>query len=349
MKRWLTVCLCFVVAAGFFSAVAAAELRPPHDSEREHRIFMVNSYHPEYFWSARQSQGIKDALEGFKIVSREYFMDTKRHPGAEWLAQQKEICLDKIAAFKPDLIFTGDDNATRTIATHFLGHSIPVVFYGVNAEPEIYGLVAEGQRQAPGSNVTGVLERHYFVPAVRKLKTLCYVNDKPISRLFLLSDDSYSSEKLFEIFKKEDNEFQLETIFLPLLSSFKSYKEKVAELNQPGNAVFIYSLETLKDESGRLVDCREILSWTRAHLNIPSIAALRKYLQEGVMYGLFLSGYNQAFYAGLKARQIFLGAPPATIPIDSPSQGLSGFNKTTMQQLGFKIPLDLLLGAEIFE
>ena len=132
MIRPITFFLCFLLIASG-SVLAAAELSPADLEAREYRIFMVNSYHPEYFWSARQGQGIKDALSGLNVVSQEYFMDSKRHPGAEWLVQQKKICLAEIAKFKPDLILTGDDNATKTIATHFLGRSLPVVFYGVNS------------------------------------------------------------------------------------------------------------------------------------------------------------------------------------------------------------------------
>ena len=186
MIRTLIIFIFFALTICSVSPVVAVDLSETVAVEREYRIFIVNSYHPEYFWSARQSQGIKDALAGLKIVSREYFMDSKRHPEEEWLAQQKEICLAEIAAFKPDLIFTGDDNATRTIAPHFLGQALPVVFYGVNAEPESYGLVPSGQRQAPGANVTGVLERHFFNLATYKMKELCHVNNVPFTKIYLL-------------------------------------------------------------------------------------------------------------------------------------------------------------------
>ncbi len=339
---------CFLLV-GSNSVAVAAELNKPDSVEHEYRIFMVNSYHSEYFWSARQSQGIKDALSGLKVVYREYFMDSKRHPEEEWLAQQKEICLAEIALFKPDLILTGDDNATRTIATHYIGCSLPVVFYGVNAEPEIYGLLSNGRHLDSGGNITGVLERHHFSEAVRKLKTLCYVNDLPISKLYLLTDDSYSSEKLFDILHQVERELQIEVVFLPLVSDFFVYQRHIDKLNHPGNAVFIYSLETIKGGNGKQMEYKEIMSWTRARLQVPSIAVHRKYIEEGLMFGLLLSGYNQAFYAGLKARKILFGTLPDKIPIDSPPQGVAALNKTTIQRLGLKVPLDLLFGAEIFD
>ena len=348
MLRTITLFLCFLLIVSG-SVLAAVELRQMDSGGSEYRIFMVNSYHPEYFWSAQQSQGINDALSGLKVVSREYFMDSKRHPDEEWLIQQKEICLAEIAKFKPDLILTGDDNATKTIAAHFLGRSLPVVFYGVNAEPEIYGLVAEGRCRAPGGNVTGVLERHYFNPAIHKLGTLCHVNNIPLTKLYLLTDDCYTSIKLFELLRSEQWDFEVERVFLPPIADFAQYQRLIDQLNHLGNAIFIYNLQTIKDADGNYVDYRDILAWTRPRLKIPSVTFHQKYIEEGLMFGLLVSGYNQAFYAGLKAKEILLGTPPGKIPIEAPPQGVAALNKTTTRRLGLKIPLELILGAEIFE
>ncbi len=348
MLRFVIIFLYFLLV-GSGAVLAASELSPAASGAREYRIFMVNSYHPEYFWSARQGSGIKDALLGLNVVSQEYFMDSKRHPEAEWLVQQKEICLAEIAKFKPDLILTGDDNATKTIATHLFGRSLPVVFYGVNAEPEIYGLVAEGCRQVPGGNITGVLERHHFNLAIHKLDVLCHVNDIPFTKLYLLTDDCYTSGKVFESLRLEQWDFEIERVFLPPVATFAQYQSQIDQVNHPGNVLFVYNLQTIRDVDGNYVDYREILAWTRPRLNIPSVTFHQKYIEEGLLFGLPVSGYNQAFYAGLKAKKILLGAPPGEIPIEAPPQGVIALNKATARRLGLKVPLDLVLGAEIFE
>ncbi|MEA1924013.1 MAG: ABC transporter substrate binding protein [Pseudomonadota bacterium] len=348
MLRFIIIFLCFLLV-GSGSVPATVELSPTDSRAREYRIFMVNSYHPEYFWSARQGSGIKDALSGLNVVSQEYFMDSKRHPEAEWLVQQKEICLAEIAKFKPDLILTGDDNATKTIATHFLGQSLPVVFYGVNAEPETYGLVAKGRRQTPGRNVTGVLERHHFNLAIHKLETLCHVNDISFTKLYILTDDCYTSIKVFESLRSEQWDFEIERVFLPPIADFLQYQSWIDQVNHPGSALFVYNLQTIRDVDGNYVDYRDILAWTRPRLKIPSVTFHQKYIEEGLMFGLPVSGYNQAFYAGLKAKEILLGTPAGEIPIEAPPQGVVALNKATARRLGLKVPLDLILGAETFE
>ncbi|MCD6534568.1 MAG: hypothetical protein J7L25_10910 [Deltaproteobacteria bacterium] len=348
MLRFITLFLCFLLV-GSGPVLAAAELSAVDSEAREYRIFMVNSYHPEYFWSARQGQGIKDALSGLNVVSQECFMDSKRHLGAEWLVQQKKICLAKIAKFKPDLILTGDDNATKTIAAHFFGRSLPVVFYGVNAEPETYGLVAEGCRQAPGSNITGVLERHHFNLAIHKLETLCHVNNIPFTKLYILTDNCYTSIKVLESLRLEKWDFAIQRVFLPPVADYVQYQSLIDQANHLGNAIFIYNLQTIRGVDGNYIDYRDILAWTKPRLKIPSVTFHQKYIEEGLLFGLPVSGYNQAFYAGLKAKEILLGRPPGEIPIEAPPQGVVALNKKTARRLGLKVPLELILGAEIFE
>ena len=55
------------------------------------------------------------------------------------------------------------------------------------------------------------------------------------------------------------------------------------------------------------MDYRDILSWTRARLQVPSIAVHRKYVEAGLMFGLHLSGYNQALGFKGAVRPAFRG------------------------------------------
>ena len=125
------------------------------------RVFIVYSYHPGYFWQQDEKLGIKKALGGMDLVFDHYNLDSKRHQEKGWLEEQVKICLERIKAFKPDVIAACDDNAVKTVGRAFFKRQTPVVFLGLNGEPEDYGLVEPGQRLRPGHNITGVLERHY--------------------------------------------------------------------------------------------------------------------------------------------------------------------------------------------
>lgn len=316
------------------------------------RVFIVNSYNPEYFWSAEQQRGIKEAFKGRVIVSREFFLDSKRNPRKEWLAAQVVQCLKEIKAFNPDIIFTGDDNATKTIATHYYGSDIPVVFYGVNAEPWEYGLVKEGTLHAPGANVTGILERHFYSDAVYLIDTLNDTRSGPygkkIEKIYLVADDSYTSKMLFKHLSTGSWQADKKIIFLPQISTFTQYKKTLTKINRPGNSVIVYNLQTIKDDTGQVLNDAAILAWTRETLKIPSIAFHSSYIEGGVMAGILVSGFNQAYSAGEKGLQIIDGTDPGTIPIEPPSRGKVVINAETTRRLGMKIPFSLLIGSIIY-
>ena len=313
------------------------------------RVFIVNSYNPEYFWSARQAQGIKDALEGVDAVYEEFFMDTKRHPGAEWLEEKARECMERIRAFRPDIVFTGDDNATRTVGRRLVGSGIPVVFYGLNADPEAYGLVEPGRRSRPGGNVTGVLERHFFTDAARLLQTVCKANGITVEKLHLITDDTYTSRKLFEYLRGIRWDVGMEVVFHPQIGTFARYRDELRRINRPNNAVFLYNLMGIRMEDGSRLRDREILKWTRDTLRIPTVAFHEEYIREGALLGIPVSGYSQAFQAGLKGRMVLAGIPPGEIPIDAPDRGKVIVNGTTLRRLGLKVPLSILLGADVYQ
>jgi ABC-type uncharacterized transport system substrate-binding protein len=316
------------------------------------RIFLVNSYNPEYFWSAEQHRGIAEAFEGRQVLIEEFFLDTKRNPEKEWLEAKVSECLKKIEAFSPDIIFTGDDNATKTIGKHFYGTDTPVVFYGVNAEPWEYGLVEKELLHAPGKNVTGILERHFYADAIYLIDTLNETRTGPFSQriktIYLVTDDSYTSTMLYKHLSTGSWQADKEIVFIPGMSTFKQYQKEIEKINKPGNSVFIYNLQTLKNDAGQEVNYSTILEWTRNNLLIPSIAFHGRYIEEGLMAGILVSGHNQALSAGKKGLQIIDGTPAGEIPIEPPSRGKVVINAETTRKLGMKIPISLLIGSTIY-
>lgn len=312
------------------------------------RVFIVYSYHPDYFWQQDEEQGIKNALRGMDIVFGSYGLDSKKHQAQEWLAQQVKICLEKIEVFQPDVIITCDDNATKTIGKAFFKQKIPVVFLGLNGEPEAYGLVESGRRQHPGANITGVLERHYYRDAAVLLQTVLLANNLKVDKLDIITDDSCTSTILLKSLREEPWEPPWERIFLPQVETFSQYKKQFLGVNQPGHAVFIYNLETFKDAAAQHVPDAEVVAWTSKHLAMPAVAFHEHYLEKGAaLCGVVVSGRTQGYHAGLKVKQILGGVTAGEIPMDRPPKGTVILNISVAQRLGIKIPLEILLSADI--
>lgn len=311
------------------------------------RVFIVYSYHSGYFWQQDEEQGIKKALSGMDVTYGRYDLDTKKHQEKEWLDQQVKICLEQINEFQPDVIITCDDNATKTIGRAFLKQKIPVVFLGLNGEPEDYGLVEPGKRLQPDANITGVLERHYYRDAAVLLQTILLANNLKVDKLDIITDDSYTSKTLIICLRNKLWKTPWERVFLPQAKTFSQYKKQILGVNQAGHAAFIYNLETLKDADHYVPDV-DVLAWTHKHLAMPAVAFHAYYLEKGAgLCGVVVSGRTQGYYAGLKVKKILEGTSAGKIPMDRPPKGTLIVNASVAKRLGIKIPLEILLSADI--
>ncbi len=312
------------------------------------RVFIVYSYHPGYFWQQDEERGIREALKGMDLVFASYCLDSKRHQEESWLEQQLKICLEQIKAFQPDVIVTCDDNATRSVGRAFLKRKTPVVFLGLNGEPEDYGLVEAGKRLHPGGNITGVLERHYYRDAAALLQTILLANNVKVEKLDVVTDDSYTSNALLKFLRKKSWKTLWEQVLLPPASTFSQLKKQIQEINRAGHAACIYNLETLKDEAGRYVPDLKVITWTSQHLSMPSISFHAMYLERGAaLCGVVVSGRTQGYHAGLKVKQILRGSAVGNIPVDQPPKGTVIVNVSVARRLGIRIPLEILLSADI--
>ena len=93
-------------------------------------------------------------------------------------AERARLALERVALWKPDLLYASDDDAQEHVTRHYAGTSMPCVFSGVNRDPKVHGL-------AGAANVTGVLEHEHVVETIRLLQVL----QPSIRRLAVITDD----------------------------------------------------------------------------------------------------------------------------------------------------------------
>ena len=105
-------------------------------SSAEYRILHVMSYHMPWKWTDDQLEGFQDALSNLNVQYKIVQMDTKRKSDEIWRGQITAQTKDLIESWKPDLVFTGDDNAQQYVSADYVNSDIPFVFCAVNADPE---------------------------------------------------------------------------------------------------------------------------------------------------------------------------------------------------------------------
>lgn len=126
--RWLLWCA--VIIAGLTGSQARAS---------ELQIFLLHSYHQEYAWTRSQNDGfvreISVALADRDLSFATEYLDTKRVlstlPYRQLFA---DYLREKYRGYRPDLIFSTDDNALQFLLEYHeqLFPGVPVVFSGVN-------------------------------------------------------------------------------------------------------------------------------------------------------------------------------------------------------------------------
>jgi len=335
-KRWIIIGL--LVAVGWGLPVHASPGTPPH------KVFLLFSYQKGLFWHTNAEKGFRDALKGYPIVTESFYMDTKRHPEAEWILKVSKEAIRKIDAFHPDVLVGFDDNACHYVLTHYLGTSLPMVFLGVNREPEEYGFVRYSRRH-PGLNVTGILERHYFLQTIQLFSKLI---GHPVHRIGLVSDSSATSHTMITNFMRIAKKHKLPIAFFKFAYSFPGWEGIIQNAQGKVDLLIIYNCEGLKGKENKDISSDKVIAWTVAHNRVPEVSFFGRYIREGFLGGIVLTGCYQGFYAGKKVLKIFHGTPPGDIPIDHPPVGTIALNIKRARDLGLRIPLGILHSATLY-
>lgn len=334
---------------------------------RVRRIFVVDSYHKEYLWSASTQQGLVEAMlrygylddaeqgraftrddriESSRVVIRKAWMDTKRQNRFEQMAQATARIMAEIARFRPDLVMLGDDNAANFIGQQLLGTETPVVFWGINGLPLKYGLV--DSMDTPGHNVTGVWQAGYFKESLVLLKHLV-----PGARTFaILACDSESTRphiKRIQL-QAQQGELPLRLAGTVQTNSFERFKAEALRLAGVVDAFFVLNHDTMVDERGDHVDMMTVGRWYLETIRLPEASHEDQFVLEGMLLTANDSGYNQSFSAFEMAYDILeMGLNPGRMRTRTPPRGPHLVNRQRAQALGISIEDKSFLIDEVIE
>ena len=323
-KLCLMVCLLLLV---FVSACAETE-------EADKRVLLIFSYHAEYPWVIEETRGAEDILKENPVEIERFYLDTKRKTSAEWKEQVAADAVNKINDFKPDVVVVFDDNACELVAKRYIGKTLPIVFGGMNGEPEDYGF--------PANNITGVIERPQLEETISLLKHLI----PDARRVAIVTDNSPTSQAF--IARARRTTLPIEVSEFYSTDDFDAWKAKVIELQSKVDAIGLALYHTLKEKDGEVsLPAEHVLEWTLKNSQLPEFAVFEFTVNEGALCGVTLSGYEQGKAAAEIAVKILDGQKPADIPIQSQEEGKPVVNEERAKELDVVIPTDMLNEVEI--
>jgi ABC-type uncharacterized transport system substrate-binding protein len=299
------------------------------------KVLLVHSYHAGYLWTDDITRGIKRGLAGSRAELKIFHMDTKRNPGEAWKIKAGKLAKKRVAETRPNVVITADENAQAYFAKDYVGQAYPqIVFCGVNAEASKYGY--------PASNVTGILERPYFVQSFDMLKVI--VPD--VEKVAVITDAGPTSDQIIAQMKSKSLPIKVASIDQP--GTYPEWQEHIRRYQRSVDAICVILYHTLLSETfgGKTVPPKEVMAWTLANNQKPLFSVAPFAVEDGAIFGVVNSAFEQGMEAARIAREILKGRKAGEFPIVKPKKGAVYINIRTAEKMGFEIPFGVIRATD---
>lgn len=324
----------FSLCLHFLSMPGLAQEKSPAEPIR---ILHVMSYHSPWRWTDGQFDGFKAGLGDVPAEYRVFQLDTKRWSSSEQKAERGKLARDLVEAWKPDLIYTSDDDAQDLVTKHYLNTPIKNVFSGVNKSPEHYGF-------DKANNITGVIEHEHFAESVRLLKNIV----PSLKRLVVVLDDDAMWQPVVARMKAAALPAGVSIVGWETIKTYADYKARVAAYPNVADGIALIGIFNFKDAAGKNVPYQEVLRWTAENSTLPDLGFWIDRVHYGTLVAVTVSEREQGLAAGKLARTILRDSKsPSTLPMLPTSKGLPVISLARAQKLGITVRSEQLLSAEV--
>ena len=321
------------------NAHAGSDMTAPAQPQKaKYKILHIMSYHSPWRWTDGQFQGFQEAMKGVPAEYKVFQMDTKQNSTPEAKEKKGKEARALIDEWKPDLVYTSDDDAQKYVAKQYANAETPFVFSGVNEDPSKYGYVGS-------KNMTGVIEQEHFVESVKLLKAIV----PKVKRVVAVFDDAAMWNPVMKRMKERQHEVSgVEFVQWDVIHTFDEFKQKMREYPDKADAIALIGVFNFKDERGKDVPYQEVLKWTAENSSLPDFAFWGDRVHYGTLCAVTVSEREQGLAAGQIARAILLeGRSPASFPMKPSVKGVPVVSLARAAKLGIKIRSGILLSAEV--
>lgn len=349
MRRWrlwgLIVALSFVAACQPVQNVALPTPAPSAPARDTLRLFWVNSYTEDDFWSQQVRTGILETLArgGYASVDDTLEMETF-HMGMRQVSVIDDVrpaalqAIERLADFQPDIVIVSGDEATRTIIPLYFDPTLPFVFCGFSGDLNQYGLDL--------LNVTGVVEALHPVQTV----AMAYAFVEDAQQYMVLGDGSVSGKAraLSAYSALGQSQYGASTPLFRMVETWSRWQTTVLEDASQVDFILLASYQGIVDDSGQLIDEQEVMTWMLDNSPVPVFALSNIAIINGAVGGLVSYGYEEGVSVGEVVIRLAAGEMPADIPIRGPARNLLAVNLAATRRWNLRIPITFPLAARIY-
>lgn len=308
----------------------------PEAYAKPYRVLVIMSYHDGYPWQDEIIKGIRTEC-GNDCELKFFPLDMKNNPqnGAVKAREAFEL----YQQWLPDGIIATDDYAQSTFVVPYLKGKVstPVIFCGVNEEPELYGY--------PAANVTGVLERFHIKETIALLKQIV-PSVKSIG--FIMRGKEPSTAGMIKELTISTQEIPGINAEIKTSDSLEEALRAVKELAAHNDAIYLEHFEGIRDIYGKSHTNQETIRLLLPAIGKkPTICATDYTIKQGVLAGVVKSGAEQGLLAVKLLRSALAGEAIAKIPITRNRNGVKMLNVKTLQDLGIVVNRSVLRDVEM--
>ena len=328
MKKIFSGCLgVLLLCLSFVATVSVA-------ADREHyKVLVVFSYEENAPWDVDIREEIEKTLSPYADITF-FYMDTKTS-----LQGGPKKAAEAFALYNhlhPDGVIAVDDNAQSMFVVPYLRGKVttPIMFCGVNADPELYGY--------PTENISGILERFHLEESmmfsrqlIKKIDTFAFMVKKgPVAALLakqLEQDKKHISARLVRFMTPETME---EAITM------------TREARKDVDLLFLVGLWGLNQDGSPLVE-GEIIPRLIAEFDKPTSGIAASAVRVGVLSAVITNGREHGYRASSMLLKAMRGTPVSQLPMTCNSHGKRMINVSTLKKLNITPDTLVLRGAEL--
>lgn len=298
--------------------------------EKKFKVMVVMSYEDSYPWVIEVKQGIDSVLKDQCII-RYIYLNTKtdRASGGEKAKEAHGAYLE----FKPDGVIASDDDAQVMFVVPYLKNRVPtpVMFCGVNGDPEKYGY--------PAANVSGVLEREPMKESLLFLTQLV----PEIKTFGLIIEKSPTGLAVKKQLEQEAAQYPVLFRGTRMVNTMEGALNAVKDIKDRWDALLYITLEGIIDPSGAPLADRQIMPVLLKAFNKPVFTNAMYRVTYGALGAVVKTGQEHGRLSSEMLLQAMNGTPISRIAITQNRFGRRILNVDALKELGITNPKPFLV------
>ena len=264
-----------------------------------------------------------------------HYMNTKNNPGEDYARRAAVVARHALESIRPDLVVAVDDDAQEYVVKDLVDKpGVAIVFAGINGAIEPYGY-------DKAKNVTGILERKPLRDLRDSLVVMRVSGGKALGRRLLILGDR-SGSVLADVIEIEQADWKpFKIVGTRLADNWEEWQAAVQGAAREADAIVVTNYRRLYRDASRskLVPAGEVVRWTEEHSKLPLVGIAGSFVEDGGMFALGASGFEQGnVTAGMAIRILEGKAKPADIPVEEPRQFIVYMRRSVIKARGVVLP-----------